>query len=58
MPHDINWSESTWKNINQAVLIEVGKLRVAQKVFPSSDLEGSQRPRRSRTRSSTPSTMH
>jgi hypothetical protein len=36
---ELNWSEQIWKEINADVLKEVGKVRVAQKVFPTSTLE-------------------
>jgi uncharacterized linocin/CFP29 family protein len=39
MPNEIEWSEVTWKDINDAALIEVGKVRVAQKVFPTAHLD-------------------
>jgi uncharacterized linocin/CFP29 family protein len=40
MPNDVDWPESVWKEINDAVLAEVGKVRVAQKVFPTVHLDG------------------
>jgi uncharacterized linocin/CFP29 family protein len=39
MANEITWSEATWKAINDAVLSEMGKVRTAQKVFPSAHLE-------------------
>jgi hypothetical protein len=30
---EVNWDASVWKDINDAVVVEVGKVRVAQKVF-------------------------
>lgn len=36
---ELNWSEQIWKEINADVLKEVGKVHVAQKVFPTSTLE-------------------
>lgn len=35
MPNEVNWAESIWKEINDAVVKEVAKVRVAQKVFPT-----------------------
>src|SRR5262245_19550228 len=35
MANEITWSEATWKEINDAVLMEMGKVRAAQKVFPT-----------------------
>jgi hypothetical protein len=35
---ELNWSEQVWIDIKTDVLQEVGKLRVAQKVFPTSTL--------------------
>jgi uncharacterized linocin/CFP29 family protein len=32
---EVDWDEPTWKEINDAVAVEVGKVRVAQKVFPT-----------------------
>ena len=40
MPSDLDWTETTWQEINDAVLEEVGKVRVAQKVFPTAQLDG------------------
>lgn len=33
--NEINWDESIWKEINDAVVAEVMKVRTAQKVFPT-----------------------
>lgn len=35
MPNEVNWPESIWKEINEAVVKEVAKVRIAQKVFPT-----------------------
>src|SRR5215210_5605528 len=39
MPNNLGrgelWSEPVWQEIDDAVLAEVGQIRVAQKVFPS-----------------------
>lgn len=32
---EVNWEESVWKEINDAVVMEMGKVRTAQKVFPT-----------------------
>ncbi len=32
---EINWPQEIWDEINNAVLTEVGKVRIAQKVFPT-----------------------
>lgn len=32
---EVNWDESVWKEINEAVVAEMGKVRTAQKVFPT-----------------------
>jgi hypothetical protein len=32
---EVNWDPAVWKEINDAVVTEVGKVRVAQKVFPT-----------------------
>lgn len=32
---EVNWPESVWKEINDAVVMEMGKVRTAQKVFPT-----------------------
>lgn len=39
MANEIEWSDATWKDINDSVLLEVGKVRTAQKVFPTASLE-------------------
>jgi len=36
---EVNWDENTWKEINDAVVAEVLKVRTAQKVFPTMVLE-------------------
>jgi uncharacterized linocin/CFP29 family protein len=36
VPNDVNWPESIWAEINEAVVKEVAKVRIAQKVFPTS----------------------
>ncbi|WON73554.1 hypothetical protein [Nitrosospira sp. Is2] len=36
---EVGWNKATWKEINEAVLADVGKVRIAQKVFPSMLLE-------------------
>ena len=33
--NEVNWDENTWKEINDAVVAEVLKVRTAQKVFPT-----------------------
>jgi uncharacterized linocin/CFP29 family protein len=38
---EVDWTEATWKEINDAVLAEVGKVRAAQKVFPTAHFENS-----------------
>ena len=35
----INWPEAVWKEINEGVVKEVNKVRVAQKVFPPTTLD-------------------
>ena len=35
----VNWDETTWQEINDAVVKEVAKVRVAQKVFPTIALD-------------------
>lgn len=35
MPNEVNWPESIWKDINETVVKEVAKVRIAQKVFPT-----------------------
>src|SRR5258705_3144980 len=37
--NEVNWDETVWKEINDAVVAEVGKVRVAQKVFPTTVLD-------------------
>jgi uncharacterized linocin/CFP29 family protein len=32
---EVNWDEAVWKEINDAVVTEMGKVRAAQKVFPT-----------------------
>ncbi|PTQ91461.1 encapsulating protein for peroxidase [Nitrosomonas nitrosa] len=32
---EVNWEASVWKEINDAVVMEMGKVRTAQKVFPT-----------------------
>jgi len=34
-PNEISWPESVWKEINDGVVKEVSKVRVAQRVFPT-----------------------
>jgi len=41
MTSEVNWSDAVWQDINSAVLAEVSKVRTAQKVFPTSVLDGS-----------------
>jgi uncharacterized linocin/CFP29 family protein len=36
--NEINWPDSVWQDINTAILTEVGKVRIAQKVFPTTGL--------------------
>ena len=36
--NEINWPDSVWQDINAAALTEVGKVRIAQKVFPTAGL--------------------
>src|SRR5262245_20588609 len=38
---EVDWDASVWKEINDAVLVEVGEVRVAQKVFPTTVYETS-----------------
>lgn len=40
-PNEINWPESVWKEINEGVMKEVIKVRVAQKVFPTMTFDNS-----------------
>src|SRR3954453_477460 len=37
---DVNWDPAVWEEINTAVRVEVGRVRVAQKVFPATVLSG------------------
>lgn len=39
--NEVNWDPSIWKEINDAVVMEVGKVRTAQKVFPTTGLDAS-----------------
>jgi uncharacterized linocin/CFP29 family protein len=39
MPNEVDWPEAIWKETNDAALAEVGKVRVAQKVFPTTHNE-------------------
>jgi uncharacterized linocin/CFP29 family protein len=34
-PSEVNWPESVWREINDGVLKEINKVRVAQKIFPT-----------------------
>jgi len=36
---EVNWDMNTWKEINDAVVAEVFKVRTAQKVFPTMVLD-------------------
>jgi len=38
--NEVNWEPAVWQEINDAVVAEVGKVRIAQKVFPTTVLEG------------------
>lgn len=38
MYNELNWSEAMWQEINQSVIKEVSKVRVAQKIFPTTVL--------------------
>jgi uncharacterized linocin/CFP29 family protein len=38
-PNEINWPDALWKEINDAVLAEAGKIRACQKVFPTTVLK-------------------
>jgi uncharacterized linocin/CFP29 family protein len=40
MPAEIDWDPAVWEEINAAVRAEVGKVRVAQKVFPTTVIGG------------------
>jgi uncharacterized linocin/CFP29 family protein len=33
--NEVNWEQSIWQEINDAVKMEMGKVRIAQKVFPT-----------------------
>ncbi|MDV6297235.1 encapsulin [Rhodococcus aetherivorans] len=35
MPNEVNWEAVVWAEINEAVVKEVAKVRIAQKVFPT-----------------------
>jgi uncharacterized linocin/CFP29 family protein len=35
MPNEVNWPDAIWAEINDAVVKEVAKVRIAQKVFPT-----------------------
>ncbi|MBF6339730.1 encapsulin [Nocardia abscessus] len=35
MPNEVDWPEAVWTEINEAVVKEVAKVRIAQKVFPT-----------------------
>ena len=37
---EVNWDAAVWQEINDAVVKEMAKVRVAQKVFPTTMLEG------------------
>jgi uncharacterized linocin/CFP29 family protein len=37
-PNEINWPDAVWQEINAGVMREVSKVRVAQKIFPTSVL--------------------
>ena len=37
-PNEINWPDAVWQEINEGVMREVSKVRVAQKIFPTSVL--------------------
>ena len=39
MQNDVDWPEAVWTGINDSVLAEVGKVRVAQKIFPTAHLD-------------------
>lgn len=36
---EVNWNEAVWQDINGAIVKEVAKVRIAQKVFPTTTLE-------------------
>ena len=33
--NEVNWEQSVWQEIDGAVVAEMGKVRTAQKVFPT-----------------------
>jgi hypothetical protein len=35
--NEVNWEQSVWQEINEAVMKEMAKVRIAQKVFGSSE---------------------
>jgi hypothetical protein len=35
MPNEVNWPEAVWNEINDAVVKEAAKVRIAQRVFPT-----------------------
>jgi uncharacterized linocin/CFP29 family protein len=35
MPNEVTWPEAVWNEINEAVMKEAAKVRIAQKVFPT-----------------------
>lgn len=35
MPNEVNWPDAVWNEINEAVVKEAAKVRIAQKVFPT-----------------------
>src|SRR2546430_6708282 len=37
--NEVNWDEDIWKEINDAVVAEVMRVRTAQKVFPTTVLD-------------------
>src|SRR4051812_30966879 len=37
--NEVNWSDAIWQEINDAVVAEAHKVRIAQKVFPTAVLE-------------------
>src|SRR5712692_8465312 len=38
-PNEITWPEAVWKDINDGVVKEIAKVRVAQRVFPTTMLD-------------------
>ena len=34
-PNEVTWPAAVWQEINEGVMKEVGKVRVAQRVFPT-----------------------